>query len=182
MACHGVEFGALSFRNCSRDGGADRCERCSPQISEGQAAYQRAGVGASPGGMRTTLPIGEGAALERSAADITTLRSKNTSYPNGMVAINGLIHSLKAVGAKGSGPGTSELNTLKSALYANFSWVPGVEKAAGDPAGDGRLARPIVELVGRKAGFVECNLHRLLHVTRHDRPGDSARSESQGRF
>jgi hypothetical protein len=104
-----------------------------PQISEGRAAYERAGVGANPGGMRTNLPIGSGAALERSAADITALRSKNTSYPNDMVAINGLIHSLKAVGDKGSGPGTSELNTLKSALYSNFSWVPGVEKAVGDP-------------------------------------------------
>jgi hypothetical protein len=104
-----------------------------PQISEGQAGYQR--VAPSPGGvgMRTTLPIGSGAALERSAADITALRSKNTSYPNDMVAIGGLIHSLKAVGDKGSGPGTSELNTLKSALYSNFSWVPGVEKAVGDP-------------------------------------------------
>jgi hypothetical protein len=104
-----------------------------PQISQGQAGYERAGVGTSPGGMRTNLPIGSGAALERSAADITALRSKNTSYPNDMVAINGLIHSLKAVGDKGSGPGTSELNTLKSALYSNFSWVPGVEKAVGDP-------------------------------------------------
>jgi hypothetical protein len=104
-----------------------------PQISQGQAGYERAGVGTSPGGMRTNLPIGSGAALERSAADITALRSKNTSYPNDMVAIGGLIHSLKAVGDKGSGPGTSELNTLKSALYSNFSWVPGVEKAVGDP-------------------------------------------------
>jgi hypothetical protein len=104
-----------------------------PQISEGRAAYERAGVGASPGGMRTNLPVGEAAALERSAADITALRSKNTSYPNDMVAIGGLIHSLKAVGDRGSGPGTSELNTLKSALYSNFGWVPGVDKAVGDP-------------------------------------------------
>jgi hypothetical protein len=106
-----------------------------PQISRGRAAYEMAGVGSAPGqpGMRTNLPVGSGAALERSAADITALRSKNTSYPNDMVAINGLIHSLKAVGDKGSGPGTSELNTLKSALYSNFSWVPGVEKAVGDP-------------------------------------------------
>ena len=104
-----------------------------PQITRGRAAYEMASAGASPGGMRTTLPIGEGDALARSAADITALRSKNTSYPNDMVAINGLIHSLQAVGAKGSGPGTSELNTLKSALYSNFSWVPGVEKAVGDP-------------------------------------------------
>jgi hypothetical protein len=106
-----------------------------PQISRGRAAYEMAGAGSAPGqpGMRTNLPIGSGPALERSAADITALRSKNTSYPNDMVAINGLIHSLKAVGDKGSGPGTSELNTLKSALYSNFSWVPGVEKAVGDP-------------------------------------------------
>ena len=50
-----------------------------PQISQGRAGYERAGVGTSPGGLRTNLPIGEGAALERSAADITALRSKNTS-------------------------------------------------------------------------------------------------------
>ena len=106
-----------------------------PQISRGRAAYEMAGVGSAPGqpGMRTNFRLARGHALEKSAADITALRSKNTSYPNDMVAINGLIHSLKAVGDKGSGPGTSELNTLKSALYSNFSWVPGVEKAVGDP-------------------------------------------------
>src|SRR6185437_16056681 len=42
--------------------------------------------------------------------------------------------NLEKLGPQGTGPGTQELNTVKSFVQSNLNWLPGAEKIYGDPA------------------------------------------------
>jgi len=84
-------------------------------------------------GVNPALPLGEQEKRMASQNTAIALRERNAHYAEDMVPINGFLDAVEALPPKSTGPGQEELNKLKTALYPFSDWVPGLDKALGDP-------------------------------------------------
>ncbi|HEX5508914.1 MAG TPA: hypothetical protein VFX37_10465 [Pseudolabrys sp.] len=114
------------------------------QISTGEAILRRAGVGPGqrsgssggmpPTGMATGVAPGFGEAAGASGAQMANERAKAATFGSDMFAMNQLKENLEKLGKTGTGPGTQDINNLKSFVQTNLGWVPGAKTVIGDPS------------------------------------------------
>lgn len=104
-------------------------------INAAEAASRRAGTfqEQSGVGMQTTVPAGYGEAAGRGAAAFGEARSRAGTYGADIYPMTELLSSLEKLGPQGVGPGSRELNTMKSFIQSNMNWLPGADKLIGDP-------------------------------------------------
>lgn len=107
----------------------------STTINAGDATLRRAGVvpGQSGVGMETTAPAGYSEAAGRGAALLGDARSRAANYGSDVFPMTQLLSNLEKLGPQGTGPGTHEINTMKSFVQSNLGWLPGADKIIGDP-------------------------------------------------
>lgn len=94
----------------------------------GQAGYERAGVG----GQRTGNPPGLEAAAVASAGVKAADLAKARQFGTDIYPMTQALGNLERLGITGTGPGTDELNVVKSFIQTNASWLP--EALRPDPA------------------------------------------------
>lgn len=104
-------------------------------INAAEAATRRAGAvpGQSGVGMETTAPAGYIEAAGRGAALLGDARSRAANYGSDVFPMTQLLSNLEKLGPQGTGPGTHEINTMKSFVQSNLNWLPGADKIIGDP-------------------------------------------------
>lgn len=104
-------------------------------VNKGEALMRRAGVipGQDKTGMVTTNPPGyaEAASIGGAARGQANLRAGQ--FGSDMFPMTQLLSNLEKLGPTGTGPGTHELNTMKSFVQSNLGWLPGADKIVGDP-------------------------------------------------
>lgn len=106
-----------------------------PQIPTGEAIERRIGVvpGQDKSGMVTTNPPGFDTAAIGSASLFSNARARAANYGSDVFPMLEALPALERLGTQGTGPGTEELNTIKSFIQSNLSWLPGSDKIIGDP-------------------------------------------------
>lgn len=112
-----------------------------PDISQGEAAYRRAGVNpeapvaTQPGqtGMRTELPAGAKTRLEAGGPMMAAALARAGTYGADIFPMEQALSALQKLGPTGTGAGKDEINTIKNFVQANLSWLPGAEKISGNP-------------------------------------------------
>jgi hypothetical protein len=118
------------------------------QISTGEAILRRGGVGpattglsgqsgviaapAAPNtgggtGMQMAPAPGFQEAASQSGALMGNARAKAANFGADIYPLQQSLGALERLGPTGTGPGTDELNTVKSFLQSNLSWLPGVK-------------------------------------------------------
>jgi hypothetical protein len=116
------------------------------QISTGEAILRRAGVGpqssqgvappvttGQPTGMVTGMAPGFQAAAGPSGALMGAARARAANYGSDIYPMTELLSKLETLGPTGTGPGTHDLNTMRSFVQSNLNWLPGADKIIGDP-------------------------------------------------
>lgn len=107
-----------------------------PAITRGQGILGR--VDALPAeksgvGMIVTNPPGFEKAAGDSAGVMGSARARATNFAADIYPMTAALKSLEKLGTTGTGPGTEELNTMKSFIQSNLSWMRGADKIIGDP-------------------------------------------------
>lgn len=114
------------------------------QISTGEAIQRRAGVvppaggvvpsssqpmSLAPGqtGMQTAPAPGFTHAAEASGALMGAARARAANFGADIYPLTQSLSALERLGKTGTGPGTDEINTIKSFLQSNLNWLPGVK-------------------------------------------------------
>lgn len=107
------------------------------QIPRGEAIERRTGVvqdkQPAATGMVTTNPPGFQEAASISGQGLAAARSRAANFGADVYPMTEALSKLEKLGPQGTGPGTGELNTIKSFVQSNLSWLPGAEKIHGDP-------------------------------------------------
>lgn len=100
-----------------------------PQITEGEAILERTGV-APDAARRPFVTVNPPGAVEEatSAAQLFSReRARAANYANDIWPLEKTLEGLEKLGPEGIGPGTDELNTVKTFLKANLPNLPGVK-------------------------------------------------------
>lgn len=116
------------------------------QISTGEAILRRAGVGpqssqgaappvstGQPTGMVTGMAPGFQEAASAGGVQMAAARARAANFGADIYPMTELLGNLQKLGPTGTGPGTEDLNTMKSFIQSNLSWMPGADKIIGDP-------------------------------------------------
>jgi len=128
-----------------------------PVLSAGAAARLQAAT--APGGqtgMQPELPIGEKTFKEAGGPMKAAAQDRASTYGADIYPMQELRRTLHELGPTGVGPGTHELNTVKSFLQSNLGWMPGSEKLIGDPekiASYEEATKYATQLAGSRAGM-----------------------------
>lgn len=106
-----------------------------PAITKGQGILGRVdALPAKPGsGMVVTNPPGYEKAAGASADLLGSARARAANFGSDIYPMAQALPALERLGKTGTGPGTDELNTMKSFIQSNLSWLPGAEKIIGNP-------------------------------------------------
>lgn len=104
-------------------------------ITAGEGILNRAGVGpgsigANPQaetGMPTAMAPGFEHAAQASGALMGAARARAAHFGADIYPLEQSLGALERLGPTGTGPGTDELNTIKSFLQSNLNWLPGVK-------------------------------------------------------
>lgn len=125
-----------------------------PEITEGEAISRRAGVAGAPsaGGFVTTNPPGFEESAKVSAQEMAAARSRGGDYAADMYPMTEALGALERLGPSGTGPGTAQLNTVKSFIRSNLSWLPGTEKLDPDQIKDFDKAEKYLTAMVSRAG------------------------------
>lgn len=124
---HGIM--ALGTEALGGESGTPDDEGRIPTIPKGRAIVERT----QPGGMITTNPPGYTEAATISGQQMSAARARGANYGADIFPMNQLLEKIRKLGPNDMGPGTPEFNKMKSFVKSNLSWLPGAEKAYGDP-------------------------------------------------
>lgn len=131
-----ANHGIMSLGTGALEGEAGPISEGQPTtINKGEAIERRAGVvpGQNGTGMEVVAPAGYSEAAGRGAALLGDARSRAANYGSDVFPMTNLLSNLEKLGPQGTGPGTHEINTMKSFVQSNLGWLPGADKIIGDP-------------------------------------------------
>lgn len=117
------------------------------QITTGEAIQRRTGVlpgsntpqaAPRPGVIpQTGMVTGNAPGFEQAAAGSANLMASNraraANFGSDIFPMMQALPALERLGPQGVGPGTEELNTIKSFVQSNLNWLPGADKIIGNP-------------------------------------------------
>jgi hypothetical protein len=82
--------------------------------------------------------------------------ARASTYGADIFPMEQLLTNLQQLGPQKVGPGTQELNTLKSFVQSNLSWLPGADKVIGNPEDISKYeqaAKYATQLAGSRASM-----------------------------
>lgn len=100
-------------------------------VPKARAIIERA-AGSQP--RVTTNAPGYQEAAVAGAGQRADMRRRAETFGADMYPMTQLLSKIEALGPQGVGPGTQELNTMKSFVQSNLNWLPGADKIIGDPS------------------------------------------------
>lgn len=106
-----------------------------PQITKGEAILRQTGSmpDQTKTGMATSNPPGYQESAVAGANLRSDMRNRASTFGADMYPMTQLLSKLETAGPQGVGPGSQELNTMKSFVQSNLNWLPGADKIIGDP-------------------------------------------------
>lgn len=100
-----------------------------PKIPVGQAIQESI----QPGGRVTANAPGYQEAASIGGTALGQARARAANFGADLYPMQQALPALERLGTTKTGPGTGELNTVKSFIQSNLNWLPGADKIVGNP-------------------------------------------------